>query len=182
MKQQKVKTETNCNFTIGLLETKIEIHRLDDSGRLNVAKSMVIDSIIDFIGEENTNGKLLCELSPNSIYGPILIQQNSVVQQLDPDPVTKQLWAQSLDLPFHGQHATFHGRFLNNDDILDEVQETDCWLQIYSGEFGSTLHHSHCKPYALIYGKKKSNVIRAVEAVKRAMRSHQRKCECTPRW
>ena len=157
----------------------VEFYVLNDNARLTYAKSLVVDSIIEFIGDVNASAKLLCEISSTSAYEPILIRQPTVVQQLYPCLSIKTVWAQSLDLPYHEEHQKYHGKFLCE---RVDLRDMGCELRVFSGNFGSTLHHPDCQPYALVYGTKKADVIDATKQVKSVMHTHQQKCNCAPLW
>lgn len=182
-KQKEIAASTHCNFSIKKNEKKILFKTLNDRGHLHKAMSMVVDSIIEFIGDENANPKLLCQLSNcTSMTEPIKIDQASVVWQLDSSCPNGILWAMVLDLPFHEQHREYHGIFLKNTDTLKRIKSEQCKLSIYGGKFGYDLSFPHCNPYVLVYGRKKANVNNAVDFLRQAMRHHQKSCDCVPNW
>lgn len=192
-KQKDIIKKTNCKFVVIRhspdTETndltnkmKIEFFKLNDNATLNVAKIMVVSSIIEFIGDEKTNGKLLFELTPSRAKEPVLVRHRSFVRQYDPDPATKQLWIQSLDLPYHRQRKQYHGKCLQiNKDLAKTINEEECQMHLIGGDFeNSPAQHPDCEPYVLILGTKKANVIRVVQQVKQVMVNHQVNCGCEP--
>ena len=161
----------------------VKFYALNDNSRLLHAKSLVVDCIIEFIGDESANAKLLCEISSTSSCEPIMIRQPTVVQQLLPGLSIKVLWAQSLDLPYHEEHQQYHGKFLCDRYRFAMMVRDMCYeLKVFGGNFGSTLHHPVCQPYVLVYGRKKADVIKATKEVKSVMQNHQQTCNCGPLW
>jgi hypothetical protein len=86
---------------------KIEIDVLSNDGKLFLARCWVVDSIIEFIDDPNTTGKLLYELSSGTGDGRIKILQPSAVQQLDPGTKNNQLWVHCLVYLIMGHTANF---------------------------------------------------------------------------
>jgi hypothetical protein len=161
---------------------KIEIDVLSNDGKLFLARCWVVDSIIEFIDDPNTTGKLLYALSSGTGDGPIKILQPSAVQQLDPGTKNNQLWVHCLGLPYHGPHRQFHGIFVKNKEIIRGVKDEGCWLHIYGEKLGYDLEFPLCEPYVLVYGRKRFQVLNAVDHLRRAMQAHQENCQCASLW
>lgn len=178
-KGKNVSSETGCTFRIIKNEKKIHFRR-NRTGRIHAAINMVLDSLIEFVNDENATGKLLCE-SHNVTGEPAKIQLHSVVQKLDPTSRKGTfLWAVSIDLPFHEQTGQYHGDFLKNR--MKEIKLENCQLHLYGGEFGYKLKFPGMRPYVFIYGRKKADVTSAVGTLRDAMRVHQSQCLCSPSW
>ena len=179
-KQKDVSRATGCAFSIVQHKAKILFKRAAEGCNIPAAMNMVLDSLIEFVNDENTSGKLLYELSSQT-GEPAKIQLPSVVQNLDPTCRNGILWAVSIDLPFHEQTGQYHGIFLKN--ISARIQNiANCILRLYGGEIGYKLSFPDCLPYALIFGRKKTDVVNAVDIVHEAMRVHQSRCSCAPSW
>jgi hypothetical protein len=160
---------------------KILIEATNEYSRTKMAKDMLLDSITDFIGDENTSARLMCEImSPYSTAELTVCSNPNTISIIDPNYTHKFLWAQILDLPYDELSKQYHGKFLLNDDNFSHVQREGCSIKVY-GSFGLLMNYP-CKPYVLIYGPKKANVIQAVSAAKQAMQRHQTRCQCEPVW
>ena len=152
-----------------------------DLRQVNVARNMVLDSFIEFVDDEHSNGKLLCELSSQPTYEPTKISLYGVVQKLDHTSQNGILWAVSIDLPFHEHSKQYHGIFLEST-VKKIYDYYDCTLQLYGGSLGHKLTFPGCSPYVLIHGRRKADVVNAVALVRQTMQNHQKNCSCTPSW
>jgi hypothetical protein len=76
--------QTAWNRSIDRLQLQCK-KEWDENVVVNDAISMVVDSIMEFIDDKSTNGKLLCESQPNFSHGePVKICQRSFIKDLDP--------------------------------------------------------------------------------------------------
>ena len=183
-KQKDVSRATGCAFSIVQHKAKILFKRAAEGCNIPAAMNMVLDSLIEFVNDENTSGKLLYELSSQT-GEPAKIQLPSVVQNLDPTSRNGILWAISIDLPFHEQTGQYHGIFFKTKEIIlrkiNSIQ--DCTFLLYGEEVGGyKLSFPGCLPYVFISGRRKTDVLNAVDIVREEMHVHQRRCSCTPTW
>lgn len=176
--------ETSCSVRIiprGNQSFRITISEHDNHG-LKKARGMVEESIIEFLNDENSNGRLLYELSTNANgsinFDHIPTADGFVLQQwcdYSNSKKIKQVWMKLLELPYaeSNESREWHGKFLLNRQFQEELTcSTDCSAWVYG--FGETAP-IWCDPYVLIRGQRKEEVILVAVRVSEKLRKHAAK-------
>lgn len=152
-------------------QMKVTIELLNRNSNQSMARRMVIGSIMEYTTDKSTNMRLLCEMLPSPSRTGLVYCSNKDLPQIDGQSAVQSSWAQLLNLPQHDHK--YHGEcLLSNIALLKTMSNMDCGLQVF---LDSSLRYPKCNPYVIVYGLKQAQVINATEAVKRAMRHHQRK-------
>ena len=157
---------------------KIDIH---SSSPQNVAKgiSMVEESLVDFISDENSSTRMLYELMWTA-EGSYRVKKHDSCNMVYRELNGVQSWLALFDLPYKvrkGGHREYHGKFFR----LDLQLSGDCTIELFGDDFDVPL--AHASPFVLIRGTKHKDVKDAVLLVRDKMTRHQgRGCGCTPSW
>jgi hypothetical protein len=168
--------ETSCSVRISYdnygtprVTIRSEVRSFENRG-LGRARGMVEDSIIEFLNDENSNGRLLYELATTasgSINFDHIRTSDGFVLQEKPNRV----WMKLLELPYAESNKgrkQFHGKFLLPRQSQDEmIHGTDCVKRIYAFKY----EPNWCEPYILISGQRKEEVVIVAERVDDKLRT-----------
>ena len=168
-----IRAETACTVKISHDDygTLRVIIRSDDGNRgLGRARGMVVDTIIEFLNDENSNGRLLYDLATTASgsinFDHIRTSDGFVLQE-----IPKRVWMKLLELPYaesNGGRKQYHGKFLLNRHLQDEmIHGTDCVKHIYAFRD----EPNWCEPYILISGQRKEDVVIVAERVDDKLRT-----------
>ena len=156
----------------------MKINILSSSPR-NVAQalSMIEESLMEFLSDENSEKKMLHELL-STAEGSYNVKRNDEYRMVCRD---KEWWA-LFELPYHTDSGQYHGKFLTKINL---EMPGDCKIELFGDTFGVPLEHA--SPFVLIRGTKHNDVKDAVSALRDKMRKHQCRrpgegCNCTPKW
>jgi protein involved in ribonucleotide reduction len=172
--------ETSCSVRISY-DTygtpRVTICSEDGNRGLGRAREMVQDSIIEFLNDENSNGRLLYELATTasgSINFDHIRTSDGFVLQEKPNRV----WMKLLELPYaesKGGRKQYHGKFLLNRQLQDEmIHGTQFVKRIRIYAFRDEFRNDEpiwCKPYILISGQRKEEVVIVAERVDEKLRT-----------
>ena len=175
----RILEETKCSVTICRNIVKDGILRItigtDENCRVRKARDMIQGSIIEFMDDEGSNGRLLYELMTN-LEGSINFDgvANGFVQQRYHGVM---VWMKLLELPYFEFKGTYraHGGFLQRDIVQSELKygTTGCKVDVYG--FGNKTPLL-CDPYILISAVRKEEVNIVAERVTDKLLVHQGKC------
>ena len=169
-----IRAETACSVKISHDDygTLRVIIRSDDGNRgLGRARGMVEETIIEFLNDENSKGRLLYDLATTASgsinFDHIRTSDGFVLQEMP-----KRVWMKLLELPYaesNGGRKQYHGKFLLNRHLQDEmIHGTDCVKRIYAFRDEPIW----CEPYILISGQRKEDVVIVAERVAYKLRTH----------
>jgi hypothetical protein len=139
---------------------------------------MIQRSLMEFMGDEGSNGRLLYELMTN-LKGSINVEHRYGVS----DGLVRQtyhgvmVWMKLLELPYNECEGKYHahGNFLLLDNVQEELTHDTpgCKVDVYG--FGNNTP-VFCDPYVLISAKRKEEVKIVAERVTDKLLLHQEKC------
>lgn len=184
-KTKKITSETNCSINLSTNSSHTEplvitIKSCDGTRGIYLAKLMIEDSIFQFLGDENSEARLLCEMGLAS-RGNYFINK-TLEGAIHQENRTRDgmVWMQLLELPLAelrgNRQGEFipHGEFLEKGNVQDElIGHADCSIEVYG--FGNNIP-TYCEPYVLVTGKKKDEVHTVAENITQKLRKHQAKC------
>lgn len=149
--------------------TRVIIRSEDDNRGLRRARGLVEDSIIDFLNDENSHGRLLYDLATTasgSINFDHIRTSDGFVLQEKP----KRVWTKLIELPYSESNRgrKYHGKFLLPRQLKNEmIHGTDCVIRIHAFKFEPIW----CEPYILISSHRKEEVIIVAERVDDKLRT-----------
>ena len=157
--------ETSCSVRISY-DTygtpRVIIGSEDGNRGLGRARGMVEDSIIEFLNDKNSNGRLLYELATTasgSINFDHIRTSDGFVLQQKPNRV----WMKLLELPYAESNGEYYGKFLLPSQLQDEmIHGTNC-VKLRICAFKK--EPIWCEPYILISGQRKEEVVIVAERV-----------------
>ena len=171
-KTKRIALTSGCKVHIaGKKSSGMKIH-ITSSSSQNVAQgiSMIEESLMEFLSDENSEKKMLYELL-STAEGSYNFRRSSCGMIYR----DKEWWA-LFELPYHTNTGQYHGKFLTN---FDSEMSGDCKIELFGDTFGIPLDHA--LPFVLIRGTKYNDVKDAALAARDKMRQHQgRGCNCTP--
>ncbi|KAK1740369.1 hypothetical protein QTG54_009319 [Skeletonema marinoi] len=139
----------------------------------NVTKAidMIEDSIVEFLADRDSEKKLLYELAVRATGSYKFPYDHGFVQRKY-DGVRK--WCRIIDLPCKWREGSGgdHEKCLQD---LKTLQRNECEIEVFDGK-------SRPAPYVMICGAKKKDVKKITSEVFNAVKSHQSKCNCRPKW
>ncbi len=142
------------------------------------ARNMIQDSLIEFMDDEGSNGRLLYEIMTN------LKESMDVDHRYGlSDGFVRHayhgvmVWIKLLELPYYKCEGKYHahGKFLLFDDIQEELTRDTpgCKVDVYG--FGNN-EPAWCDPYILICARRKEDAKIVAERVTDKLLFHQEKC------
>lgn len=184
-KTKEITSKTNCviNLSTNSSRTKplvITIKSEDGNRGISLAKRMIEDSIFEFLGDENSEAKLICEMALTSEGNYFIAKSSEGAIRQERRTRDGMVWMQFLELPLAelrgNRQGEFipHGAFLEQGCVQDElIGHTDCSIEVYG--FGNNTP-TYCDPYVLVTGKKKDEVHTVAENITKKLLKHQAKC------
>ena len=139
-------------------------------GNVEQGISMIEESLMEFLSDENSEKKMLFELL-STAQGSYYVKRNHGYGMIYRG---KEWWALS-ELPYHIESGKRHGKCLTNKRMPG-----DCKMELFGDIFGVPLKHA--SPFVLVRGTTHKDVKDAVSVLRDQMRQHQGRCICTPRW
>jgi hypothetical protein len=181
-KHKLVESRSGCKVHLSGKHDPIKID-ITSSSSLNVGKgiSMIEESLVDFISDENSSIRMLYELMLTAT-GSFKIEK----KEYEGCRVVRRVyngvknWSVLFDLPYsvRGGSKQYHGKFLT---LVDLPMPDDCIIEVFGDDFDVPL--AHTSPFALIRGIKLKDVTDVVLMVRDKMKRHQgRGCGCVPKW
>lgn len=158
----------------------ITIETYGESSNLGKAKQMIEESLLQFLNDKSSEGRLLYELA-STLQCNFNIQkgENGLVRQ---ESYTKYgiVWMKLLELPCGRSrkgNRTYHGKFLMNQQLTEEVKDgRKCSVKVYGIQEGHT--SELCDPYVLISGNAKDEVNQVAANMEGKLIKHQKGCSC----
>jgi hypothetical protein len=90
---------------------------------------------------------------------------HGVLQLRNPLNSSERVWASIVDVP-NGEHKYLLPPFLSKETEL-EMHNLKCSVKFCGDNFNIKL--GHCNPYAMISGRQKKNVVKAIEFIKKSI-------------
>ena len=144
---------------------------------VGMAKEMVVESLLEFLGDANSQKRLIYELATTA-HGTFDIRREGRAVTTRVKGFTHQVWMQLLELPsaeFNGK-LNPHGGYLTGQFIQQELTHgtKDCWIEVYGGTPPS--FPSLCGPYVVVCGFSPHDVNRVAGRVADRIGQHMREC------
>lgn len=147
----------------------------DAWSRLREAKKRVEEVLFNFLGDENSNLKLMYDLAMNAGGTYNFRRSGDIVFQYCHSQ-KMSLYMTLVYLPCVQEQgvAHCHGEFLLYDNTREWlIDGTGCFYEVYGFECMPVC----CAPYVVIWGKNPSEVDHVAGRVSGKIRKHQRECE-----
>jgi hypothetical protein len=140
------------------------------------AYGMIKQSLLEYLSDENSEKRLIYELAMSANGSHNIHKTSSGLLLQHHNGAT--MWWVVFALPGKAREecVEHHGRFLQNL----EVKDTKCTVELFGKMFKRPL--KYVAPYVLISGKEDANVNVAITRVVKAMKKHQLRCSCLPKW
>ena len=136
------------------------------------AIDIIEDALVGSIGAQASKCRLIYEVTES--YSEVWL--DGVLSMRDPLDSCQRIWASILDLPMYTNDVDGEKYFLHpftSAETRIELHKLKCDVKVCADNFDIKL--DHCEPYAMIMGRQKSNVGKAVDFAKKAMKEQQKK-------
>lgn len=174
-----IKSQSNCSIDLTRynsksktpMEIRIESNGEKDFKSVTVAKRMLVDSLLEFLGDPNSEMRLMYALAQTCKGTFNVPRNNKAVQQENPH-TNRLVWMKVVELTSTEYEP--HGRYLVSDRVQQELTSgTGCTMKVYGSE-GST--PELCGPYVLVKGTHPIAVNEVADRVEKRIRTHQQSC------
>jgi len=132
---------------------------------------MVEDSLVSLIGTEEVKCKLLYDLTES--YSEVCV--DGIIQMRNPLNSCELIWACVMDVPVvinkDNEQQYVYSPFMSSQTDY-AMHKLKCSVKICRDNFDIKLHH--CRPYAMIMGRQKNNVSKAIQFIKKLVNSCQK--------
>lgn len=176
-KTKAIQTKTGCHIHIIDNQLPMKITFTSESVQnVQGAYGMIKQSLLEYLSDENSEKRLIYELAMSAI-GSHNIHETSSGLLLQHHNGSR-IWSVVFALPGKAREecVEHHGKFLQKLELKD----TKCTVELFGKMFKRPI--KHVAPYVLISGKEEANVNVAITRVVKAMKKHQLRCSCLPKW
>ena len=178
-KTKEITLKTNCRVIVREHRPMSIILESNTSSFHGVerAKQMIVESLLEFLGDANSERRLIFELATTA-RGTFHIRREGGAVTTKVKDFTHQVWMQLLELPsaeFNGK-LNPHGGYLTGQFIQQELTHgtKDCWIEVYGGTPPS--FPSLCGPYVVVCGFSPHDVNRVAGRAADRIGQHMREC------
>lgn len=142
---------------------------------VRTAKRMVQEYLLEFLGDRNSERRLIYELAMNA-KGTHSFQRTEGVVREECHLSHRLVWMKLVELPSAGKNVkqlTPHGKYLFNEQELIKGRDTSCSIEVYGfNEHGPELNG----PYVLVSGNSSDGVNEVAARVAEKISEHQQGC------
>ncbi|KAL7553548.1 hypothetical protein ACHAWF_016828 [Thalassiosira exigua] len=178
-KLNEIERSTNCVVNLRRYSAEkqipliITINAGDEDSDIMRAKKIVEESLLGFLDDSSSKGRLLYELACMS-QGNMVQQSSDGCVLQDTHSGNRIRWMKVIELPHAGLKP--HGHFLTKHEVQEELKgDADCSIEVFG--FDGRVP-KWCKSYVLVTSKTRLQVIAVAENIFEKMAKHQRRCPC----
>ena len=170
--QMEVAEKSGCNILLS--GSHITVMPKPGPKPCSIAKAIDIieDALVGSIGAQESKCRLIYELTES--YSEVWL--DGVLSMRDPLNSCQRIWASIIDLPMYkneeGEEKPLLPPFTSKETEI-ELHKLKCNVKVCTDCFDIKL--DHCSPYAMIMGRQKSNVGKAIDFVKKSVKEHRKK-------
>jgi len=181
----RINQESQCRVHLEMKDAvfapmKIFIEALRNSTAqqdLLLARQMIQDLFLDYVGNDGCRGRLLCEIA-QSCWGPHRPSNStsSAVRNVNPFLDNRLTYMSIVEMSYeeHMNEKSFHAAHILHKPLLCDITNLGCDLILVAKGFRTSTNK--CDPYVFVYGRKYQDVDKAVQLVKEKIRDHQHVC------
>lgn len=145
------------------------------------AKSVIVDSLMEFVGNDGSKAKLCYDLAASSKDNICRGSKYNAVFVLNPFSKANQRVCMALfALPSteiqHQPKKTFHGGFLLKAQNTSRINRCKCTMILCGDQY--KIPTKLCDPYGVIYGGNAADVHNAMDIVTECISKHRQSCSC----